>query len=115
MTKEELLSLVKAGFTKEDIISLSATKEFKTVVEAQPEEESKEVSSQAEEQPQEAPVVEANNDEAFNKLNSAIDNFTKKLESFNVLNAEMKHENKGEEGLEDILARVLLPDGKEVK
>ena len=114
MTKEELLSLVKAGFTKEDIISLSATKEFNTVV-AQPEEESKEVSSPAEEQPQEAPVVEANNDEAFNKLNSAIDNFTKKLESINVLNAEMQHENRGEEGLEDILARVLLPDGKEVK
>ena len=114
MTKEELLSLVKAGFTKEDIISLSATKEFNTV-EAQPEEESKEVSSPAEEPTQEAPVVEANNDEAFNKLNSAIDSFTKKLESFNVMNAEMKQENKVEEGLEDILARVLLPDGKEVK
>lgn len=114
MTKEELLSLVKAGFTKDEIISLSATKEFKTV-EAQPEEESKEVSSQAEEIPTQAPVVEANNEDAFNKLNSAIDAFTKKLESFNVLNAEMKQENKGDENLEDILARVLLPDGKEVK
>ena len=114
MTKDELLSLVKAGFTKDEIISLSATKEFKTV-EAQPEEESKEVSSQAEETPTQAPVVEANNEDAFNKLNSAIDNFTKKLESINVLNAEMEHENRGDEGLEDILARVLLPDGKEVK
>lgn len=116
MTKEELLSLVKAGFTKEDIISLSATKEFKTVVEAQPEEESKEVSVQAEGPIQEAPVVEeTNTDDAFNKLNNAIESFTKKLESYNVLNAEMKQENKGDEGLEDILARVLLPDGKEVK
>lgn len=114
MTKEELLSLVNAGFTKQDIISLSATKEFK---EAQPEEESKEVSSQAEESPKEAPVVqEATNDnEALIKVNEAIDNFTKKLESFNISNAEMKRENRGDENLEDILARVLLPDGKEVK
>lgn len=115
MTKEELLSLVKAGFTKDEIISLTATKEFKTV-EAQPEEESKEVSVQAEEHTQEAQVVEeTNTEDAFNKLNNAIESFTKKLESYNVLNAEMKQENKGDEGLEDILARVLLPDGKEVK
>ena len=114
MTKEELLSLVKAGFTKEDIISLSATKEFK---EAQPEEESKEVSVNAEETPKEAPVVaEATNEnEALLKVNEAIDNFTKKLESFNINNAEMQRENRGDENLEDILARVLLPSGEEIK
>lgn len=114
MTKEELLSLVNAGFTKEDIISLSATKEFK---EAQPEEASKEVSVNAEETPKEAPVVnEATNEsDAFSKVNEAIDNFTKKLESFNITNAEMEHSNKGDEKLEDILARVLLPNGEEIK
>ena len=114
MTKEELLSLVNAGFTKDDIISLSATKEFK---EAQPEEASKEVSVNAEETPKETPVVaEASNEnEALLKVNEAIDNFTKKLESFNINNAEMQRENRGDENLEEILARVLLPDGKEVK
>ena len=114
MTKEELLSLVKAGFTKDEIISLSATKEF--MQEALPEEESKEVSLKAEE-PQESKVVdEVNNQEsdALAKVNEAIDSFTKKLESFNVASAEMNVENKGDESLEDILARVLLPNGKEV-
>lgn len=110
MTKEELMSLVKAGFTKEEIISLSATKEF-TVQE--PEVESKEVSEA--EEVKEVVEAQANNEDALSKVNEAIESFTKKLESFNITNAEMVHENKGEEGLEDILARVLLPDGKEIK
>lgn len=113
MTKDELLSLVKAGFTKEEIISLSATKEF--TQEATPEEKSKEVIAN-DEKPKETPVEEVSSQEidALSKVNEAIDSFTKKLESFNITNAEMKHENKGDETLEDILARVLLPDGKEV-
>lgn len=114
MTKDELLSLVKAGFTKEEIISLSSTKEF--IQEAKPEEESKEVIANDEKPIETSVVEEVSNQEtdALSKVNEAIDNFTKKLESFNITNAEMKHENKGDETLEDILARVLLPDGKEV-
>ena len=115
MTKEELMSLVKAGFTKEDIVSLSATKEFITE-KGVPEEESKEVSSQAE-SPEVNEVVDSPSvsDEAFGKLNTAIDEFTKKLNSFNINNAEMVQENKGKEDLSDILARVLLPSGEEIK
>ena len=115
MTKEELMKLVNAGFTKDDIVNLSATKEF--INEAQPEaQESKEVSSQAEEPKEEPKTDEVTADDfsALNKVNEAIDNFTKKLESFNISNAEMTHENKGDETLEDILARVLLPNGKEI-
>ena len=115
MTKEELIKLVNAGFTKDDIVNLSATKEF--INEVQPEaQESKEVSPQAEEpEDPKTDEVAADDFSALNKVNEAIDNFTKKLESFNISNAEMTHENKGDETLEDILARVLLPNGKEIK
>ena len=114
MTKEELMKLVNAGFTKDDIVNLSATKEF--INEAQPEEqESKEVSPQAEEpEDPKTDEVTTENFSALNKVNEAIDNFTKKLESFNISSAEMTHENKGDETLDDILARVLLPNGKEI-
>ena len=108
MTKEELLSLVNAGFTKEDIIKLSATKEF-TQEEAPAE---KEAAKEKEAAPaEESPSV---SEEAFSKLNNAIDDFTKKLNSFNITNAEMEQENK-QEDLGDILARVLLPNGEEIK
>ena len=108
MTKEELLSLVSAGFTKEDIIKLSATKEFTNEEKAPAEKEAAPAEKEA------APKSESVSEEAFSKLNNAIDDFTKKLNSFNITGAEMEQENK-QEDLSDILARVLLPNGEEIK
>lgn len=114
MTKDELMSLVKAGFTKDEILKLSATKEF--TAETKPEEKSTEVSEEAEKVKEVKKVEDSPSvsEEAFSKLNNAIDDFTKKLNSFNITNAEMEQENK-QEDLGDILARVLLPNGEEIK
>lgn len=117
MTKEELLQLVNAGYTKEEIEQLTTSSES-SVESNIPEEESKEVGTAESETIEENNTVDAGSNisvESFKKLNDAIDGFTKKLESFNIKNAEMDVENKGDESLADIMARVLLPDGKEVK
>ena len=116
MTKEELFELIKAGFTKDEIVNLVGTKEF-IADQKEPEDDSKEVANSENKGDNKEAVTEASNevnDEIFNKLNESIATFTKKLESFNVMNAEQDRENKGNESLEDLLARVLTPDGKEL-
>lgn len=114
MTKEELLKLIDAGFSKEDIMALNSTKEFQTSSSA-----GSESAGATEAVANESAQATSTNDEnqyneVFARLNKAVEDFTKKVEGMNVINAEQSRENKGDESLGDILARVLTPDGKEI-
>lgn len=116
MTKDELLKLIDAGFTKEDIIALNSTKEFQVAASSAGSESEGATEAVANESAQANTSTNEENqyNEVFTRLNKAVEDFTKKVEGMNVINAEQNRENKGDESLGDILARVLTPDGKEI-
>ena len=105
-TLERIEKLIDAGFKADDIKEMLNIKSEETPATNEEVEASNERKDEIKEQ--------ALNDEIFGKLNASIEAFTKKLENFNVMNAEQEREVK-KEGLEDILARVLTPNGKEIK
>ena len=109
MNVDKVIMLVNAGFTKEEIMKLSSNSEL----EAETVQEVKEAENSKNEDKKDKVKEEALTDEIFGKLNASIDEFTQKLQNFNVITAEQKDENKTE-SLEDILARVLTPNGKEI-
>ena len=120
MNLEKLEKLLDAGFTKEEILNLVETSSEENASEENASEENASEETKAEEEnASEETKTEENStmdiaSEMFDKLTNSIDALNKKVETFNRTNAEMNVENKGKESLEDILARVLLPNGKDI-
>lgn len=116
--KEELFKLLDAGFSKDEIMKMVNPGES---------EESQEGDDAGSETDTDAgnsdsdqnldSIINDHVDKAFSKLNEAVAEFNKKLESFNVMNAEMSSQMQNEKkSIEDILkATILMPDGSEMK
>ena len=113
MKLENVIMLINAGFTKEEIMKLDSNSELEAEVVKEAEEVKEDKEILKSEESKDAIKEEALTDQIFGKLNASIDEFTQKLQSFNAITAEQKDENKTE-SLEDILARVLTPQGKEI-
>ena len=130
MKLDDIMKLINAGFTKEEIQALEGGEEAQaeaqaeTQAEAQAleggEEEQAEAQAetqaeaqaeaqenvQAETQTQHASIDEAMNN-ALEQINKSADAFTKKLQSFNLANAEMKNVQQRTD--EDIIASIVAP------
>ena len=92
MKAEEVLQLVKAGFTADQIMKFENTGEIAPAAnpaEASPSEEAQPEESQEASASEEADTdVAAGIDAGFDRLNKAIDDFTKKLQSASIKGAE---------------------------
>ena len=110
----ELLELVRAGYSKDEIQALTNDEKVDDKNEEAEEEKADEVNDTSNLDD----IINNKVNNAFDKLNASVEAFNKKLESFNLMNAEMTstmQENK-KESIEDILlGSILLPDGSEMK
>lgn len=107
MTKEELLMLVKAGYTKEEIKAL--TEEEKPV---NPEEEHKPVNPEEEQKPEEEKPTEPQTELAelkkqFADMSAELGNIVKGLQKVNLANARQNEPAKTT--VDDILKEMLNP------
>lgn len=102
MNKEELLKLVNAGFTKDEILKLFSDESVEPNV------------SKTEENSEEQKVAEepSNLDtftNMFDEMNKRLESMTKAIQSNNVMNASVDTEEKKKTN-EDIIASIILPN-----
>lgn len=110
----ELLELVRAGYSKEEIQALTNDEKVDDKNEEAEEEKADEVNDTSNLDD----IINNKVNNAFDKLNASVEAFNKKLESFNLMNAEMTStmQEQKKESIEDILlGSILLPDGSEMK
>lgn len=104
MTKEELLLLIKAGYTKEEITALTAEQPARA---EEPKEEPKEETAPAEEKPAETPSELAELKKQFAEMSAELGNIVKGLQKANLANARQGEPNK--HTVDDILKEMLNP------
>ena len=106
MNAENILKLVDAGFSKEEILALTGT--------AQPEEADAPKEAPAEPEPapepQPAPVQKDPNEDRYNELLDAMQKLTGAIQAGNILNSSNKEQP--QITAEDILAEVVAPKPK---
>lgn len=126
MNKDELFSLINAGFTKEDILKLNASKEFNETPkdektknenpksETEKEdvkkdvEEKKEVKSEEKEVGKESTSSFSN---MFDEMNSKIESLTKAIHSSNIKGDDFGESSK--KTTDDIISSIIMPNRKE--
>ena len=112
----ELLELVRAGYSKEEIQKLTNDEKVENVTNEKEAEDEK--ADEVNDTSNLDDIINNKVNNAFDKLNASVEAFNKKLESFNLMNAEMtsKMQDQKKESIEDILlGSILLPDGSEMK
>ena len=106
MNAENILKLVDAGFSKEEILALTGT--------AQPTEANAPQEAPAEPEPtpepQPAPVQKDPNEDRYNELLEAMQKLTGAIQAGNILNSSNKEQP--QMSAEDILAEVVAPKPK---
>ena len=116
MTKEELMNLVNAGFTKDDIVLLVGTQEFKSDQEQSEEETETKTNVQGDaNKEKEKEETSPNMDmftNMFDEMNKRMDTLANAMRQSNINNANMgdKQPHKSDE---DIIASIIMPNKKE--
>lgn len=108
MNATEIIKLLDAGFSKDEIIKMGELPEEKPV-EVTAEEPVEEVK---EEKPEELFSIRAELDAKMNELTNAISDFTRRVQEANVLTARMSDEMVKQDTPEDIIARIINPKTK---
>lgn len=112
MNKDELMKLVNAGFSKDDIMNLLADEP-----EVKKEEASEETSEEVLEEKvntSESKEVDVNTftdtfNEMLKRMNDSVDGFTKKVQEFNINNAQMQGDTTSNRSIDDIFNDIILP------
>lgn len=103
MNTENILKLVDAGFTKEDILALAGTAQPK---EAEPPKDEPASQPEPETEP-EKPAQPDPNETRYNELLSAMQKLTGAIQAGNILNSSNREDP--QLSAEDILAEVVNP------
>lgn len=113
----ELLELVRAGYSKAEIEAMNTGEANEGVNDETEADAGSNQEASADDIESIDALINKHVDDAFTKLNASVDAFNKKLENFNVMNAEMSsamQEASKKESIEDILlGSILLPNGEE--
>lgn len=118
MDAKEVLKLIDAGFTAEEIRALTAPSEDKKPDQKQepPKAPEKQVHTKAPEQKQEqnAPdkSAEGNKSDKSDKILEAIDKLTGSITTF-MITSTGRAGNDEQASIDDVLAKILFPDGEE--
>ena len=111
MKKEELLKLVNAGFTKDDIIKLMGVDEDTVSEESSVNNDVSTDNTTVEEGEVNVANTEVNLDtftNMFDEMNKRLESMTKAIQSNNVLNASVDSVEKKKTN-EDIISSIILP------
>ena len=114
MTKQELFDLINAGFTKEDILKLNASKEFNDTP-LKDESNAKDEDAQndvVEEKKEEKKEEKADNStfafsNMFDEMNAKIESLTKAVRTNNIMSDNFGEESK--KTTDDIISSIILP------
>ena len=102
MEIKDVLDLVKAGFTKEEILKLNEVQsQAAHVPEAKPE--------PAPEPTETAPVSAEQTTEAIAKLNETVDALSEKIRQMNLLSAVFPESAVKQESAADVIGRIINP------
>ena len=103
----EVLELVRAGYSKDEIEALKVgDNEDDVEVETKAEDEKDNSNHDVQDTKDIDAIINEHVNHAFDKLNASVEAFNKKLESFNLMNAEMTstmQQANQEKSIEDIL------------
>ena len=114
MKIEQIMKLIDAGYTKEEIQAMQ-TGESEATPEAQPESQAEgagEPEATSESQPEENGIDYS---KMFESLNKSILEFDKKIKSLNSSFAEIKNSDNMKLSDSDIIAKIIQPSYKEEK
>ena len=105
------MKLVNAGFNKDEIMNLLADEPEEKKEEAS-EETSEEVVEKA--NTSESKEVDVNTftdtfNEMLKRMNDSVDGFTKKVQEFNINNAQMQGQTTSNRSIDDIFNDIILP------
>ena len=122
LNKDEVLELIKAGYTKDDISKFEDDRKEVEEVSQNDNTSDEEVTNSAsndisvDSDDSIDDIIDKHVEDAFSKLNASVDAFSKKLESFNLMNAEMTSQMQESQSIEDIiLGSIVNPDGTKRK
>ena len=104
MNTENILKLVDAGFTKEEILALAGTAQPK---EAEPPKDEPASQPEPEPEPEKKPAQPDPNEERYNELLAAMQKLTGAIQASNIQNSSNREEP--QLSAEDILAEVVNP------
>ena len=114
MKLDEIIKLVDAGYSKEEISKLLG-EEAEATEEAEAEDEAEETTKEAE-APNKSVSKEVDTkaftnsfDDMLKRMNDSVDAFTKRVQEFNINNAKMSDEGVKDKGIEDIFNDIILP------
>ena len=114
MELQQILKLIDAGYTKEEIEAMQhPASQSEQAEEQQADETPASQSEQAEEQQAEetpATNVNANFDDMFKSLNDSIKEFDAKIKSLNTNFAEIKNADNMKLSDSDIIAKIIKPN-----
>ena len=116
MKLDEIIKLVDAGYSKEEISKLLGEEaEATEEAEAEAEDEAEETTEEAE-TPNKSVSKEVDTkaftnsfDDMLKRMNDSVDAFTKRVQEFNINNAKMSDEGVKDKGIEDIFNDIILP------
>lgn len=108
MESRDILKLVDAGFTHDEILALAGTAQPETA--EPPKDEAPAVQPETAPEPQLAPVQKDPNEERYSQLLDAMQKLTGAIQAGNILNSSNKEQP--QMSAEDILAEVVAPKPK---
>lgn len=110
MNLNEIFKLIDAGFTKSDILALAGSQQTETKPKEEPKPEPK---PEPKEEPKPEPKPEpqeTETDKLVKALGLQVEGLTKALQASNIRNTEHGGQ---EESVDDILAKIINPNGGE--
>ena len=116
MKLDEVLKLIDAGYTKEDIENLASEKEKDDIITVGSQEETKEEYAE-EKEPDQVPANENKKDPELDPLQTKLDELTKAMQkmSNSIISSNLNRsvsDSEPEKTLDDILASVINPPTK---
>lgn len=116
MKLDEVIKLLDAGYTKQEISSMlgektEEAKEAEATEEAKEAKEAKEAEAPNKSASKEVDIEAFTNsfNDMLKRMNDSVDAFTKRVQDFNINNAKMSDEGVKDKGIEDIFNDIILP------
>ena len=113
MKLDEVIKLLDAGYTKQEISSMlgEKTEEAKEAEATEEAKEAKEAEAPNKSASKEVDIEAFTNsfNDMLKRMNDSVDAFTKRVQDFNINNAKMSDEGVKDKGIEDIFNDIILP------